>query len=202
MIAASILVSPVRQSTRTVTQTETQIEPCNGQLVWSVNSNLTGVPVLLMQPNSTAYVCVTYQSSWHGDPASFPSQPFANDTYRFGLTITKEQCTTAAGVTACTGTASHSFVISAFPSSIKPTGSTNFISVLYTITALGNSTGFYDDSAPFEYCEGMPMAVGYAASQVNASDFAPRIIHPCAIQFFPPYSVSVTGMSFAYIHFP
>jgi hypothetical protein len=78
----------------------------------------------------------------------------------------------------------------------------DYVSVLYSVTALGNSTGFYDQSAPFTNCYDFPMAVGYAASQVNASDFTSRDLHPCVFIYFDAYSISVTGMSFTYVQFP
>jgi hypothetical protein len=91
--------------------------------------------------------------------------------------------------------------ISALPSSIQPSASTNYVTVVYTVSALSNSTGFYDSSAPFQHCSGMPMAVGYSAAQVNASDFAPRIVHPCVFLPFFPSSVSVIGMNATFIAF-
>ncbi len=198
VVAASILVSLVLQPTKTVTSTVT---------LWNVNSSAaSGVPVLLMQANSTAYICVVYQSSWQGNPANFPNLGpplFVDGIYRFGLSTSKGHCApTAGGGTACTSTNSNSFMISALPSFIQPTATTDHVSVLYTITALGNSTGFYDSSAPFDSCGGMPMAVGYTASQINATDFAQRTIPSCPFLFFTPYSVSVSDMSVTYIHFP
>lgn len=41
------------------TLTSTTIQPCAGQVVWNVNSSSSLVPVLLMEPSTTAYACVT-----------------------------------------------------------------------------------------------------------------------------------------------
>jgi hypothetical protein len=208
ILVAAFLISPILQpsktliTTSTVTTTVSKLEPCAGQLVWNVNNSaIDSVPVLLMQPGSTTYICVTYQSSWQGDATKFQqSAVSANDAYEFGLGIGKEHCTAGAqGSFDCTSAISHSFVIQVYPSSIQYTAATDYVSVLYTVTALGNSTGFYDSSAPFQYCYGMPLAVGYTSSQVNGSDFAPRLVHSCPFLFFTPKEVSVAGMSFLHV---
>jgi hypothetical protein len=151
-----------------------------------------------MQPNATAYVCVTYQSQWQADPSKFlQGQPPYNDTFDFSLGVSIEHCFSGPQNSfGCSSTASHSFTVQAYPSSIQPAASMNYVSVLYVFTALANSTGFYDNSVPFQYCDGMPMAVGYAADLVNGSDFAPRLVHSCIFSLFTPKSVSVVGMDF------
>jgi hypothetical protein len=78
---------------------------------------------------------------------------------------------------------------------------TDYVTVVYMVDSLSNSTGFYDGSAPFRYCDAMPMAVGYTASQVNASDFAPRLLNSCPEVPFAPSSVSVGGMGVTWIAF-
>jgi len=186
----------------TATVTANLTQPC-GDPVWSTNSSSTNanVPVLLMQPGSTALVCVTYQSAWAGNSSQFQGQFFPNDTYHFGLQIGKEDCVASAAETSCTEIVSHSFTVSAIPREIHPTPATDHVTVVYVISSLSNSTGFYDNSAPFDYCEAMPMAVGYVASQVNASDFAPRMVIPCAFLPYTPSSVSVSGINATYIAF-
>jgi hypothetical protein len=136
-----------------------------------------------------------------GDPSQWRSEYFANGTYEFDLFISKEHCATSGRGTACTATVSNSFAISALPNSIEPTASTNYVTVVYTVMALSNSTGFYDSSAPFDYCSGMPMAVGCSTFQVNPSDFAPRFVPPCVFLPFVPSSVSVNGMNATHIAF-
>lgn len=70
----------------------------------------------------------------------------------------------------------------------------NYVTIVYIITALGNSTGFYSESAPWTGCFGMPMAVGYSASQVNASDFfLPQPpVHGCFVLLSNPIAEYVT----------
>jgi hypothetical protein len=149
-----------------------------------------------MQPDETAFICVTYQSAWQGNSSRYSNQYLANGTYQFAMAISKEHCATRGS---CNSTLSHSFVVSGFPSSIQPSAATDYVTVVYTVTALSNSTGFYDSSAPFDYCVGMPMAVGYAASEVGSSDFAPRVLPPCPFLQFTPFSVSVGGMYVIYL---
>jgi hypothetical protein len=153
-----------------------------------------------MQPNSTALLCVTYQSVWQGDATKFLQfAQLANAPYNFSLGVSKEHCETGQNSFDCTSTISHSFAIAAYPTSVQPTAATDYVAVVFVITALGNSTGFYDGAAPFQGCSGTPLAVGYAASQVNGSDFGPRIVHPCVFSLFTPSALSVSGMSFEYI---
>jgi len=193
-------------STSTFTQTTTvtlpattQVEPCSGQVVWNVNSSsASNIPVLLMQPDSTAYVCVTYQTQWQGN-ATDPHAPPSNSTFDFGLNVSNEHCTTGPDSFGCASTISNSFVIEAYPASVETTPDMDYVNVLYVVSALGNSTGFYDGSAPFDYCFAMPLAVGYSASQVNGSDFAPRFLHGCPYLFLTPRQVSVSEMEFVNI---
>jgi hypothetical protein len=188
-------------STATTTATSTQVLPCAGQQVW--NSSIlsaSAVPVLLMQPNSTALLCVTYQSVWQGNATEFPQfAQSVNAPYNFSLEVSREHCETGRNSFTCTTIISHSFAIAAYPTSVQPTTATDYVTVLFVITALGNSTGFYDSAAPFQHCSGTPLAVGYAASQVNGSDFGPRLVHPCVFSLFAPSALSVSGMSFEYI---
>ncbi len=162
---------------------------------------MENVPVLLMQPGSTGYICVTYQSVWEGNSSLYQKQYFVNGIYPFELSIGTESCTASGGGTGtyCAETVSHSFVITASPASIIPTPTMDYVSMVYTVTALGSSTGFYDRSAPYERCSGMPMAVGY--SQVNASDFAPIAAPSCPFLPFAPVGVSVQGIGVVYLPF-
>lgn len=185
--------------TATYTTTTTSIQPCGGQPVWNTNSSSSTFPVLLMQPNSTGYACVTYQTAWKGNPAHVWNWIDLSTPYTFGpLEMSNEVCVPQNGGTACGPDVSDSFITTVYPESVQITGYTDYVTVLYTVTALSNSTGLYSNSVPYEYCTSMPMAVGYAASQLNASDFT-RIITPCAIQSIVPVTVSVTGMSVAYL---
>jgi DNA-binding transcriptional ArsR family regulator len=208
-LTASRTVTATTTVTATRTVTTDLISPCNDQ-VWSASglSVNSTVPVLLMRPDSTRYICVTYQSAWAGNSSQYASQYSGDTAYRFGLYIVTYNCVSGSTESGCTGgwtpTISHSFGIDASPSLIQLTPYTDFVTVTYTVNAMSNSTGFYDDSAPLGYCGAMPMAVGYAASQVNASDF-PGYILPWAIGCYAalliPSSVSVSGMNVTYVTF-
>ncbi len=214
LISASLLVVFTRPpqtttttETTTSTITSTMILPCDLPVWNSSQTPSNEIPVLLMQPGSTAYVCVTYQSAWQGNQTLYNNETlnsslFTNGTYQFGLYIIKAHCVVNATEFGCDSSVSHSFTISATPGSIRPLATTSYVTVVYVVDALSNSTGFYDGSAPFEYCYALPMAVGYPASQVNASDFAPRMIHSCAFSPFTPSAVSVGGMSVTHLTFP
>lgn len=195
--------SSVSSSIASTGTNTTEVTPACNENVYNSLTNLSmeNVPVLLMKPGSTGYICVTYQSAWQGNSTQFNNLHFQNETYGFTLSVGKEDCVTGGGMTSCSKIISNSFTINASPSSITPMSSTNYVSVVYTITALGNSTGFYDRSAPYEYCSGMPMAVGYSSSQVNASDFNTPMIVPCALLPFDPIGVSVGGMNVMYLAF-
>jgi len=204
VVGAGIVATSFLTST-TVTKTITTgfIYPCSEQ-VWSAshNANISTVPVLLMHPSSTAYICVTYESAWGGNATKYTTQD--SSTYRFGLLIHSYQCDSGAAA-GCTGgwsiVLNHNFQISATPNLIQPVPETNFVTVVYTVQALSNSTGFYE-SAPFDYCNSMPMAVGYTASQVNASDFGGFSLGlGCIYVPFIPSSVSIGGMNVTYITF-
>jgi hypothetical protein len=122
-----------------------------------------------------------------------------NGTYRFNpFLVDNYECGTNP-ITSCTQTISHSFQISVLPNSIRPSASMDYVTVVYIVTALSNSTGFYDESAPWTGCDGMPMAVGYSAPQVNVSDFTQPPPHNCFVQLLDPVTEYVTGMNVTYV---
>ena len=186
------------QGGRTVSTTTALLQPCAGQVVWNLNSSSSTVPVLLMQPNSTAIACVTYQTWWKGNPSeitnSSPSQP--TGPYQFYPFLVSNEACTANG---CGPIVSNAFMVGVFPTSVQLTEYTNYVEVLYIITALGNSTGYYSNSVPFEACSSMPMAVGHPASDLNGSDFGPLITPICPLLQLTPVSVSVSGMGVVYL---
>lgn len=204
-------------TTRSVTQTSTVTigsalyQPCNNE-VWNNSSPIPYMqhaPVLLMRPSSTGYVCVTYQTAWQGDQSLYWSDSMynsypllVNGTYQFNpFLVGNYKCSTANGTSSCAQIVSHSFKTSVLPDSIRPSASMNYVTVVYIVTALSNSTGFYDYAAPWTGCMGMPMAVGYSASQVNASDFTQPPPHSCFVQLFVPVAEYATGMNVAYVNF-
>ena len=193
-ITTGTTASTAADGTPTLTQT------CSEPMWNSTTSNNQGssIPVFLMNPGSSAVVCVTYQSSLQQNATQFP----ATGMYQFGLSISKEHCVTSGANTGCTATISHSFTTSASPSSIQLSPNTNYVTVVYTINSLSNSTGFYDNAIPNGNCDNLPIAVGYTASQVNASDFSqPRISASCPVPTFDWISTSVSGMNVTSIVF-
>ncbi|MGI0007689.1 MAG: hypothetical protein ACREAR_06800 [Nitrosotalea sp.] len=94
----------------------------------------------------------------------------------------------------------NSFKIAAIPETIDlanyPVGA-NF-TVTYIIKPLSNATGFYDQSIPKLACEKYPLAVGYTADQVNASDFS--YIDPlnpsCVAGSYVLTGVEISGMDY------
>lgn len=185
------------------TVTTTQLLPCTGQLIWSLNSNSSLIPVLLMRPNATAYVCVIYQTWWKGNPDyNFTGNPGVPPTSTFQFSpflVSNEMCKPSPY--GCRPDISNAFRVSVEPTSVQLNGYTNYVSVLFTITALANSTGYYSNSAPYLACSSMPMAVGHTASEVNITDFGP-IISPVCGPFSPihPVLLAVSGMGVTYLN--
>jgi hypothetical protein len=231
IIATSVqTVIALSTTTTTTTATVTAVsasyyfQPCETS-VWN-GSSFTGPylehgDVLVMRPNSTAYVCVVYQSAWQGNQTLYESDPayrsypsLVNGSYPFfPLPIEKTRCAVSPNGT-ITGECvqimnNSSFEQNVFPRSITPSPATDYVLVIYEITAPpGNSTvGFYDESAPWTGCESMPLAVGYfsnPAAQINSSDFAfsSILVHSlCSVQMFFPVAEYSMGMSVIYLNF-
>lgn len=164
-------------------------------------------PVLLMDPNSTGYVCVTYQTAWQGNAAlysfdsSYSSSPFiTNGTYTFYPFTVANYYGCGEPPLACSEVIYHAFKVEALPSSVRPMGIMDYVTVVYSLTTPSNSTGFYSQSAPWTGCQGLPMEVGYSASQVNASDFTKVPSIECPVQLFVPVAEYVTGMNVTHIN--
>jgi len=190
------------RATQTAVVTSTEVQSCAGLVVWTVNGSSSFVPVLLMQPNTTAYACVTYQTWWKGSPYYNFTGSYVGPSGSYQISpfdVSNEQCTKIPNGESCSPDVSHSFRISAFPTSTNLTVYTDYVTVLYAITSLGNSTGYYSNSVPYEYCNSMPLAVGHPASDVNASDFGQLLPHSCPLLRMSPVSVSVSGMGVTYL---
>jgi len=176
----------------------TAFQPCSGLNVWSdYGGNNSLVPVLLMQPNSTAHACVMYQTVWGGDPY-YNFSGFKPFSYRLGFglwSLVPPVCQTT-----CPPPPSNSFKSQTSPSTVQLTRYTNYVVVTYTISALDNSTGFYGTSLPGYFCGGISLVVGHPASQVNATSVGST---QCPVGPWPeplnPVSLSVTGMSVTYL---
>ena len=184
------------RTTSTTTPITSIVQPCGDNIVQP--SNIHTVPVLLMQPNTTAYACVTYQTYWKGDPnynwTGSIGRPFG--PYRFyPFDVSNEQCSS----NGCWPDVSNAFKVSALPTIVNLTATTDYVVVLYTITAFANSTGYYSNSVPYFTFDSLPLAAGHPASAVNGSDFGP-LINP--VGFLPPLhpvSLSISGMSYMYL---
>ena len=180
----------------TATSTTGMAQPCGDNVVQP--ADIHTIPVLLMQPNTTAYACVTYQTYWKGDPGynwtGSVGRPFG--PYRFyPFDVANERCSSDG----CEPVVSNAFRVSVFPTTINLTATTDYVVVLNAVTASANSTGYYSNSVPYFTFDSLPMAVGHAASAVNGSDFGP-LINP--VGFIPPLhpvSLSISGMSVTYL---
>jgi len=131
-------------------------------------------PILLLQPGSTAHLCVSYF--------------LPKGVYDFRLGIATISCTKIQpNGTNCAYGVSHSFAISSLPASANLNVS-SYVTVLYAINSLDNSTGFYISPIPnpINWLVDTPLAVGYRVSQVNSSDFGGFI--PAGPNGFPGYS--------------
>jgi hypothetical protein len=112
------------------------------------------------------------------------------------------------------GLQSHNFLISSIPSSVNVSemavGSS--FSFIYIISPLPNATGFYDYGIPYETCDSAPccveghntapLAVGYDASQVNASDFFGIVFWGCFSHPIALTSVEVANMGYKVVGLP
>jgi hypothetical protein len=151
-----------------------------------------GYPVLLMRPNSTGYVCVTFETFTPPAVQHLSFFPFP-----VGQRCTRVNATTSS----CDGPVYDSFQNGVTPTNLTlPALNTTFFTVVYAYHALENSTGFYNLAAFGPDCTDEPMAVGYQAAQVNASDFdLPTLGPECPAFSFLPVSEHVTGMNVTYI---
>lgn len=172
----------------TTSTTSSAVQPCGDSVVQP--SDIHTIPVLLMQPGTTAYACVTYQTYWKGDPlynwAASPGRPFG--PYQFHpFDVANEQCAS----NGCWPDVSNAFEVSVLPTTVNLTA--------YTITALANSTGYYSNSVPYFTFDSLPMAVGHAALDVNGSDFGPLINPVGLLPPLHPVALSVSGMDVIYL---
>ena len=190
-----------RAAQTTNSTTSTTVQPCGNRVEEPNNSSL--IPVLLMQPNTTAYICVTYQTGWKGNPnynfsVYGPSSPFVQYHF-YPFVVSNEFC----GPSGCGGIDYNSFVVGVVPTTVNLAAYTNYVVVLYTVTALANSTGYYSNGPAFACGFWVSMAVGHPASDVNGSDFGPLLPVSCALEIggplLSPISMSVSGMNVMYL---
>ena len=169
---------------------------CDGTEVPSGDARRNIFPVLVMSPNSTATVCVTYniKSDW---------QSYQNkDVYPHGIL---ETCCFVHMGWYSSHTSSNKFDILSNPLLFNVTGVYNGskISVTYKIYAKSDSKGFYDTSVPFDECLSYPLAVGYSTSEVDATKFHADFDIPCFNSIEDVDSVKlVSGMTYREVQFP
>ncbi len=201
-----LVLSPVRSVDVAVTaeQAPSNVK-CDGKLVPQIGYKNNTIPVLLMQTNSTATVCVTYQTL--SDWASYPNKDiYPKGIAQFALGIGRNECKHYdESYYGCSyrPTPPDLFRITAIPNVLNITSATNGtnFTIMYKIYAAPNSKGFYDSSVPTDGCESYPLAVGYVATQVKASDFSPLIGIPCFATLYVVDSVRISGMDYTNIVF-
>lgn len=170
--------------------------------------NSTRVPVLLMDSNSTACARLTFTVvSNYKDCNGHTCQGIIdlNSTLPIG-NLHYEKHDNMFSVSAGKDY-TNSFQITVVPQTVDlenfPIGS-NF-TVTYIIRPLPNATGFYDQSIPKLACERYPLAVGYAADQVNYSNFSyiDPLNPPCASAgLYNLMAVEISGMIYKEVSLP
>jgi hypothetical protein len=199
-----------REWTREIVTTNSVVvnSSCNGIAVLPANYHAMMFPVLLLQPNSVSCVKLTYTVirpygtdengvSWprfESNQLQISDLNYEGNTNEFGITQGKDY--------------TNSLNVTAFPKTIDyanyPVGS-NF-TVTYLIRALPNATGFYDQSIPMPLCDYYPLAVGYAAKEVNSSDFSKglwnMLNHSCVRGQEHLVAVEVAGMDYTEMKLP
>lgn len=157
------------------------------------------VPVLLMNTNSTGCARLTltidYNPSYGPGAPVIPSLSSLIRIGDYNVVSNGHSFSISQGKDF-----TNLFKITATPETVDlsqyPTGS-NF-TVTYVIRPLSGATGFYDYSIPRVVCEHYPLAVGYLADEVNASDFS--YINPlgtlCERGPYGLTSVEIAGMDY------
>jgi len=228
IVATSLVVAPALENTMTTTTTTTQVTstaspatvtnvvndttilpstatvttipmpyPICDHFFWSRNGSRAG-NVLLLRPNSTGYVCITFQTTPLAGP--IPKE------YKPSFPVLNYQPRIVNGSTIYDLIASHSFNVTVLPNSINVSESTNFFTVVVIVKALPNATGFYNDfTAARMGCIIGYLAVASSASQVNSSAFSDITQLPlpnCPAQPFFAAAEFVTGMDVLTVSFP
>ena len=165
------------------------------------HTSLNTVPVLLMKTNSTACAKLTFTIISNYNDCNGPNCQHVLDVEPTGLIGNLHYEKHGGSFSITSGKDyTNSFKIMTIPSMVDlanyPIG-TNY-TITYIIRPLSNATGFYDQSIPRLACERYPLAVGYAADQVNASDFSyiDTLNPPCALGVYGLTKVEVSGMGY------
>jgi hypothetical protein len=141
---------------------------------------------------------VVYQANWPAGGDNYTTLKdayFSNGVLNFSAQVIND--VRIANCTCMTDTISHSFLITAEPSSIRPMANLTRIAITYTITHLSNATGFYDHFL----VPRILLSVSHSASQISASDFpyANTVKPGGPVQAYVPISVYVTGADVSYV---
>src|SRR5574340_218284 len=165
------------------------------------HTSLNTVPFLLIKTNSTACARLTFTIISNYNDCNGPNCQHVLDVEPTGLigNLHYEKHGDSFSITPGKDY-TNSFKIVTIPSTIDlanyPVG-TNY-TVTYIIRPLSNATGFYDQSIPRLACERYPLAVGYTADQVNASDFSyiDPLNPPCVSGAYVLTKVEISGMDY------
>jgi len=168
------------------------------------HTSLNTVPVLLMKTNSTVCAKLTFTIISDYNDCNGPNCQHVLDVEPTGLIndLHYEKHGDSFSITPGKDY-TNSFKIVTIPGTVDlanyPIG-TNY-TVTYIIRPLSNATGFYDQSIPRLVCERYPLAVGYAADKVNASDFSyiDTLNPPCGFGAYGLTKVEVSGMDYKYV---
>lgn len=153
---------------------------CHGK---NISKNQNGsLMVLLMNPNSTATICTTYQfdSSW----GSYQNKAvYKGGMAHFGFSLGPK------------------FNVTAIPSLLNITNASkgDTFSVMYKISSATDSKGIYDYSIPWDTCEQYPLAVDYDVSKLKKSDFPLEVLlmRPCFnVIFHVTSNTIISGMNY------
>ncbi len=146
---------------------------------------------------------MTYQTTWAQNSTSYHeiAPAYQGAFWNLSLSVYLNTCTKGPGCVQ--SEISHSFQVSAYPSSVQLSPYLGYVTVVYQVTALSNSTGFYLYSVPNQDCSSLSLAVGHTPSQVNASDFNYNNgLHTCLSSPVGVYASTISGFDSTTVCFP
>ncbi|NHH97181.1 hypothetical protein DYY66_1682 [Candidatus Nitrosotalea sp. FS] len=164
----------------------------------NVNSSGPKRGMLLMQPNSSAMMCVKYVK-----PSGWNSSIDVNNTkLDHPLLVQVEDIHVSGNLLSFDRITVNNVVISKIlPSTISFGSQKNASTViLYTVTAKSDSKGYYHLPVPY-MCGDVLLAVGYNASNVDSSAF--QDVNPMCFNFGVDVSiVGISGANMVYVNTP
>lgn len=225
VVAVLLAGFSVYQEQRVTKQAASTTTPpsCPGKVIWNTQTPASAVPILSMQPNSTATACIIYQTLWQGNASAVEDlsetavngntsttfRIFSPFEWKTSFSIDQWGCVPVINCPLCVCTFAYlgrnNFAVQASPSSVNVTAPTDYIRVMYTITALSNSTGYYHDSLPYssvplECPESMWLVVGQPPASRTPPDWGSAGGCPEGYTDLNPVviSVSAVGMNVTY----